>query len=545
MRPPAPISPVLTAAQLARFRAYGTPEAIRAGQQLFGPGDAAYDLVLVDEGEVSVIAPGSAGAPEEVIVRAGPNEFVGELSLLTGQSPILIGRATQDGHAHRVRADALRRLMAQEPELSDIVLRALVARRAMLRGSVARRAITMVGHARASESLALRTYAARLALVHQWLDADSPAAVALLRATGLQAGDLPAVILADAVLRRASPGDLAHRLGITVDAGATAVVDLAVIGAGPAGLAAAVYGASEGLSTVVLDRAGPGGQAAASSRIENYLGFPSGLSGGELTGRAAVQALKFGAQLSSPCDVAELDVDGQHLRVGLTDGAAIAARAAIIATGARYRTLALDGWDDYLGSGIYYAATEIEARACAEAPVVVVGGANSAGQAALFLASRGCDVTIAIRGPDIGKSMSTYLVDRILADPRIDVRLRAEVTGLHGDEVLRAVTLNRGEPRACEALFCFIGAAPETGWLPLLAANADGFLLTDSQLEPDDLGPDWELLGRRPLPFECSVPAVFAAGDVRSGSMKRVAAAVGEGASAVRSVHAAIGAARP
>ena len=258
------------------------------------------------------------------------------------------------------------------------------------------------------------------------------------------------------------------------------MVDLAVIGAGPAGLAAAVYGASEGLSTVVLDRAGPGGQAAASSRIENYLGFPSGLSGGELTGRAAVQALKFGAQLSSPCDAAELAVDGQHLRVGLTDGAAIAARAAIIATGARYRTLALDGWDDYLGSGIYYAATEIEARACAEAPVVVVGGANSAGQAALFLASRGCDVTIAIRGPDIGKSMSTYLVDRILADPRIDVRLRAEVTGLHGDDVLRAVTLNRGEPRACEALFCFIGAAPETGWLPLLAANADGFLLTDS-----------------------------------------------------------------
>lgn len=544
MRPPPPISPALTAGQLARFRAYGTPEAISSGQRLFGPGDASYDLMLIDEGEAAVSVPGSHGAPEEVIVRVGPDEFLGELSLLTGQSPILIARVTQSGRAHRVGADALRRLMAEEPELSDIVLRALLARRAMFRGSAARRAITIVGHEQDRESLALRTYGARLALIHDWLDADAPTAAALIRAAGLRAADLPAVILPNAVLSRASPGDLAHALGLTVDAGTTAVVDLVVIGAGPAGLAAAVYGASEGLATVVVDRTGPGGQAAASSRIENYLGFPSGLSGADLTGRAAVQALKFGAQLSSPCDVAELGVDGEHLRIGLTNDAAIAARAAIVATGARYRTLALEGWDDYLGSGIYYAATEIEARACAEAPVVVVGGANSAGQAALFLASRGCEVTLAIRGADVGKSMSAYLVDRVLADPRIEVRLRTEVTGLEGDEVLRAVTLNGREPCACEALFCFIGAAPETAWLSCLAADADGFLRTDAQLEPDDLGPGWELLGRRPLPFECSVPGVFAAGDVRSGSLKRVAAAVGEGASAVRSVHAAIGASR-
>jgi thioredoxin reductase (NADPH) len=434
--------------------------------------------------------------------------------------------------------------MAEEPELSDIVLRALLARRTMFRGSAARRAITIVGHEHASESLALRTYGARLALIHDWLDADSPTAAALIRAAGLRAADLPAVILPNAVLSRASPGDLAHALGLTVDASTTAVVDLVVIGGGPAGLAAAVYGASEGLVTVAVDRTGPGGQAAASSRIENYLGFPSGLSGAELTGRAAVQALKFGAQLSSPCDVAELGVDGEHLRIGLANGAAIAARAAIVATGARYRRLALDGWDDYLGSGIYYAATEIEARAYAQARVVIVGGGNSAGQAALFLASRGCEATLAVRGAEIGKSMSAYLVDRVLADPRIEVRLRTEVTGLEGDEVLRAVTLNGAEPHACEALFCFVGAVPETAWLSCLAADADGFLRTDAQLEPDDLGPGWEFLGRRPLPFECSVPGVFAAGDVRSGSIKRVAAAVGEGASAVRSVHAAIGASR-
>jgi thioredoxin reductase (NADPH) len=546
MRPPPPISPVLTAEQLVRLRAYGTPEAIRAGQRLFGPGDAAYDLMLVDAGEVSVIAPGTGDALEEVVVRVGPDEFVGELNLLTGQAPILTGRVTRGGHAHRVSAAALRRLMAEEPELSDLVLRALVARRGMFMGSAARRAVTIVGHARAGESLALRSWAARLALVHEWLDADSPAADALLRATGLQAADLPAVILADAVLRGATPGDLAHKLGLAVDVDATAVVDLAVIGAGPAGLAAAVYGASEGLATIVLDRSGPGGQAAASSRIENYLGFPSGLSGADLTGRAAVQALKFGARLSSPCEVEDLRLDGEHLRVGIVNGAAVAARAAIIATGARYRRLALERWDAYLGSGIYYAATDIEARACAEAPVVVVGGANSAGQASLFLASRGCQVTLAIRGADIGRSMSSYLVDRILADPRIEVRLRTEVTAVHGDEVLRAVEFDHGEQaRACEALFCFIGAEPATGWLSLLSTDREGFLKTDAQLEPDELGPGWELLGRRPLPFECSVPAVFAAGDVRAGSMKRVAAAVGEGASAVRSVHAAIGAARP
>ena len=544
MAPRAPTSPVLSPAQLRRLREYGTPEAIHAGQQLFGPGDASYDLIVVDEGEVAVIAPASRDAPEEIVTQLGPDEFVGELSLLTGQSPILIGRVTRGGAAHRVGVEALRRLMAEEPTLSDIILRAFIGRRAMLRGSAARRAITIVGHERASETLALRTYAARLALVHEWLDADSSAAHALIRATGLGTGDLPAVILPNAVLRRATPGDLAHALGLTVDADATDVVDLIVIGAGPAGLAAAVYGASEGLTTLVLDRAGPGGQAAASARIENYLGFPSGLSGGELTGRAAVQALKFGARLSSPCDVAELDVDGDHLRAALSDGTTLAARTAIIATGARYRRLPLDGWDDYLGNGIYYAATELEARACAGAPVTVVGGANSAGQAALFLASKGCDVTLAIRGPEIGRSMSSYLVDRILVDPRIDVRTGTEVTGLEGDAALRAVTLNGRDSCVCDGLFCFIGAAPETAWLSSLATDAHGFLRTDAQLAPEDLGPGWETLGRRPLPFESSVPGVFAAGDVRSGSMKRVAAAVGEGASAVRSVHAAIGAVR-
>jgi thioredoxin reductase (NADPH) len=527
-----------------RLRTYGTAEAITAGQQLFGPGDASYELFIVDEGEVHVIAPATGDAPEEPVVRLGPDELVGELSLLTRQAPTLIARVVRGGRAHRVGADAMRRVMAEDPELSDVLLRAFVARRTALRASAARRAITIVGPARTKETLALRTYAARLALTHEWIDPDSVDGRALLRATGLRSEDLPAVVLPTRVLVRATPGHLAQALGLASAAQVTDTVDLVVIGGGPAGLAAAVYGASEGLDTVLLDREGPGGQAAASARIENYVGFPSGLSGADLTGRAAVQAMKFGARLSAPCTVSALDLSECHMRVRLSDGTLMATRAAIVATGARYRTLDLHGWDRYVGAGIYFAATELEARACAGAPVTIVGGANSAAQAALFLASKGCAVTLAIRGPEIAKGMSAYLVDRILADARIDVRPGNEVTALRGDDQLREVELSHGEARECEGLFCFIGADPETGWLAGLATDRVGFLRTDAQLGPDDLGEAWEILGRSPLPFECSVPAVFAAGDVHSGSMKRVAAAVGEGASAVRSVHAAIGSAQ-
>ncbi len=535
-------TPRLSPEHAARLRTYGSPEPLTAGQRLFGPGDAAYDLLLVDTGEVHVVAPAVADAPEAPIVRFGPGEIVGELSLLTGEAPVLIGRVARSGRAHRVRAEGLRRLMDEDPELSDLLLRAFVARRARLSASAARRTTTIVGPPRAKETLALRTYAERLSLMHEWIDSGSVHGRALLRATGLQPADLPAVFLPMALLTQATPGDLAQALGLVAVAQLTETVDLVVVGAGPAGLAAAVYGASEGLDTVLLDREGPGGQAAASARIENYLGFPSGLSGADLTGRAAVQALKFGARLSAPCAVAALDRSGRELRVRLNDDTEFSARAAIVATGARYRTLDLDRWDDYVGSGIYFAATELEARACAGAPVTVVGGANSAGQATLFLASKGCAVTLAVRGPALGRSMSAYLVDRIRAEARIDVRLSAEVTELRGDAELREVRLGDGAPQPCAGLFCFIGAEPETGWLAGLATDDDGFLRTDAQLAAADLGEQWRTLGRRPLPFECSAPGVFAAGDVRSGSMKRVAAAVGEGASAVRSVHAAIGA---
>jgi thioredoxin reductase (NADPH) len=379
-----------------------------------------------------------------------------------------------------------------------------------------------------------------------WLDADSVEGGSLMRAAALATTDLPAAITPERTLPRATPGSLAQYLGLTYRSSGGDPADLAVIGAGPAGLAAAVYGASEGLRTILLDAIAPGGQAAASSRIENYLGFPTGLSGAQLAENAVAQALKFGAEISAPCEIAALDIESEHLAVVLPDETRVPARAVIIATGARYRTLALEDWQRFEAAGIYYAATELEARRCVTQPVTVVGGANSAGQAALFLASSESDVTLAIRGPDLAAKMSQYLVDRILADPRIDVLTATEVTQLQGDLALQRISLTHRptgsvQTRDCRGLFCFIGAEPATGWLAGIALDRSGFIRTDAQLTVQDLDGTWTGLGRPPLPFETSVPAVFAAGDVRSGSMKRVAAAVGEGASAVSSVHRAIG----
>jgi thioredoxin reductase (NADPH) len=290
----------------------------------------------------------------------------------------------------------------------------------------------------------------------------------------------------------------------------------------------------------------PGGQAASSARIENYLGFPTGLSGAQLAQNAVAQVMKFGAQISTPCEIAALDIDSEQLAAVLVDGTRVSSKAVIVATGARYRTLALEGWEKFEAAGIHYAATELEARGCEGQPVTVIGGANSAGQAALFLASADRPVTLAVRGPELAARMSRYLVDRILADPRIEVRTATEITRLEGEHGLDRITLThrptgKEEARACHGLFCFIGAEPATGWLTRVAMDRNGFIRTDVQLTPEDLEGTWSSLGRSPLPFETSVPGVFAAGDVRHGSMKRVAAAVGEGASAVSSVHRAIG----
>jgi thioredoxin reductase (NADPH) len=538
--------PKLSGDQFARLTAYGVAQDVRIRDVVFRPGDPSYDLIVIETGWIEIVSPATRDEPEAVIASYGPGGFLGELNLLTGQTAYLTARVTEAGRIRRISHESFRRLMADDPEISDVLLRTFLARRDLLRDSPAARGIEIVGSGLSAEALALRTYAARQRLPHLWLDADSTAGQALMRLTPLAAADLPAVVTPERVLRRATPGQLAAVLGLSGHRAAGKVADLTIVGSGPAGLAAAVYAASEGLDTQLLDATGVGGQAASSSRIENYLGFPSGLSGHDLTQRAARQALKFGATLSSPSQVTALDTTAQHLQVSLADGTAISSRAILIATGSRYRVLPLARWSEFEGAGIYYAATELEARACGTGPVTVIGGANSAGQAALFLAARGNPVTLAVRGPDPATGMSAYLLDRLHAHPRVTVRASAEVTGLAGAKALEAITVtdtgSRGSAeQPCRGLFCFIGAEPATGWLQGISLDSEGYIRTDVQLNPDALGPTWRALGRAPFPFESSVPAVFAAGDVRRGSLKRVASAVGEGASAVRSVHSAIG----
>jgi thioredoxin reductase (NADPH) len=539
-------APRLNEDQFARLAAYGVAQDVRIRDVVFRPGDPSYDLIVIETGSIEIVSPAARGEPEAVVATYGPGGFLGELSLLTGQTAYLTARVTEAGRIRRISHESFRRLMADDPEISDVLLRTFLARRDRLRDSPAARGIEIVGSGLSAGAQALRTYAARQRLPHLWLDADSMAGQALMRLTPLAAADLPAVVTPQRVLRRATPGQLAALLGLSRHREGGKVADLTIVGSGPAGLAAAVYAASEGLDTLLLDATGTGGQAASSSRIENYLGFPSGLSGHDLTQRAALQALKFGVTLSSPAQVTALDTTAEHLAVSLADGTAVSSRAILIATGARYRSLPLARWAEFEGAGIYYAATELEARACGTGPVTVIGGANSAGQAALFLAARGNPVTLAIRGPDPAAGMSAYLLDRLRAHPRVTVRPGAEVTGLAGATALAAITVtdadaNESAEQPCLGLFCFIGAEPATGWLRGLILDSAGYIRTDVQLDGDALGPTWRALGRVPFPFETSVPAVFAAGDVRRGSMKRVAAAVGEGASAVRSVHLAIG----
>jgi thioredoxin reductase (NADPH) len=532
------------AEQFARAASFGTPQEVSAGELVFEAGDENGDLILVDTATIEVVRTATPDAPEETFLRSGPGQFVGELNLLTGQTRIVSARVVEAGTVHRVGPESFRLLMAQDTELSDVLLRAFLARRQLLSQGAGRN-LEIVGDAESSAGLALQTYLSRQAVPHMWFDSAAAAGRAMMGEAGLTDEDLPAMVTPRETVRRVTPGVLGQKLGLSYRRTPKGIADLTIIGAGPAGLAAAVYGASEGLETVLLDAISTGGQAAASSRIENYLGFPFGLSGAALTSRAAVQALKFGAHLASPCGVTSLKpATGAHV-VTLTDGTEIRTRTVMIATGAAYRALPIDRWTDFVGAGIYYAATDLEAKAISGWPVTVVGGANSAGQAALYLARHAGGVTIAVRGPDLAAGMSAYLVDRIRADPRITIRTATEVTALHGGGRLEEVTLSdRGsgveEACGCSGLFCFIGAEPATEWLTGVALDPAGFIPTDVQLSAGDLGPEWEELGRAPLPFETSAPGVFAAGDVRLSSMKRVAAAVGEGASAVRSVHQAL-----
>jgi thioredoxin reductase (NADPH) len=530
-------APDLTDAQWARLCAFGTPRDVEAGEYVFRSGDAAYDLILVESGEVEVVRDSLWWIDEAVLVRMGPRSFVGELGLLNGQSAFLSARISQPGRVLGVTRAALRRLMTEDDELCDIILHALWARRESLRKGPAALTLKLIGPKSSQEFLALRRFAERLDLVHTAVELKPDELAAMSH--GFSADDLPVAFIQGEPILHATPGMVADRLGLSYQAQEDEVVDLVVVGGGPAGLAAAIYGASEGLSTVLLDAVAPGGQAAATSRIENFLGFPFGVSGGDLIGQASLQALKFGVRVYAPCEAVKLEAVDDQVDVTLTDGRVIRARTAIVTAGAAYRTLPLDRWSDFERTGIYYAATQLELRQVMESPVVVVGGANSAGQASLYLAANGCPVRLVVRGSDLGTRMSSYLVDRLAEDPRVEVHTGSRVVGLEGEHSLERVSIDSVGTVDARGLFCFIGADPATAWLPELDRDADGFLRTGTDIAAQSLA-QWQLLGREPLPFETSIPRVFAAGDIRRGSMKRVAAAVGEGSSAVASVHRAL-----
>jgi thioredoxin reductase (NADPH) len=533
---------LLTEAQLARLREVGRPRRFEPDELLIVAGRA-YPFMLLASGRAEVVRCATPDSPEHVLWGWGPDDFLGEWGLIVGQAAFLKARAVEPGMLHEIQRELFLKTLAHDDVLSEVVMREYLRRREALRNGEGARSVEILGVARSAASHALRSWAERQRVAFTWFDIDEPSGTALATALGRDRDELPIVITPTATLARATVSAVSANLDLGYrDLGSPC--DLVVIGAGPAGLAAAVYGASEGLSTLLLDAASVGGQAAASSRIENYLGFPPGISGAELTSLGLVQAEKFGATVATPCTVEGCEPLAGRIVLRLTDGTELAARAVVIATGARYRRLPLDRWGTFEGAGIYFSATEIEAAACAGEPVIVVGGANSAGQAALFLASRGCPVEIVLRGSALRAGMSDYLVQRVSEHPRITTHLGSEVTGLHGETYLTGVELSerrsgRLAQRPCKGLFCFIGATPATAWLQGVALDENGFILTDTEIA-DQLPPAWTTLGRRPLPFETSIPRVFAVGDVRRASMKRVAAAVGEGSSAIPSVLRAI-----
>jgi thioredoxin reductase (NADPH) len=510
----------------------------RDGEQLFTACGRAWNFYVIKSGKVEIVD--ETGDRPRTLVIHDPGQFTGEVGQLTGSPPPVSAVARGDCDVYEVSPDVLRQLLNNHPALGDLILQAFIARRQLLREPGTFTGLRVIGSRYSPDTFRIRDFLSRNRVLFTWLDLEAdPQVQQLLSTFGVTEAETPVIAWGQRLLLR-NPSDrqLAETLGLRQPLEQT-VYDLIVVGAGPAGLAAAVYGASEGLSTLVLERSGPGGQAGRSMRIENYLGFPTGITGSELTDRAVVQANKFGARLPIPTPATALSFDNGYGVLHLDGGEAVAAKCVLIATGAEYRRLAAEGCQQFEGRGVYYAATPNEAPLCRGENVVVVGGGNSAGQAAVYLAGLARKVDLLLRGDSLYQTMSSYLARRIEQTPNIEVRLRTEVRRMHGDGHLGEVeTVNNQtgvrQILKAAALFSFIGAVPRTDWLPAeIERDAKGFIRTGPTLVQSG---HWS--GRRP-PFllETSCPGVFAAGDVRSGSVKRVASAVGEGAMAVQFVH--------
>jgi thioredoxin reductase (NADPH) len=527
--------PRLDAERRAALREAGELLTVASGDVLFREGDASYDFFVVESGAVTIVR--GYGAENRVIAVHGPHRFLGELNLLAGGSAFLTAVVRDAGQVIRVPVARLRDLVMADEGFANMLLRAYLARRAIL--IAVGGGVKVVGSRHSRDARRLREFLARNRVPHEWIELElDEEAEATLRALGVGPGETPVLIDGATVLRNPSNGEASALLGLGARGAPPAMCDLVIVGCGPAGLAAAVYGASEGLDTQAIDAFAFGGQAGTSTRIENYLGFPAGVSGAELTERALLQARRFGARLVVPARASALHRQDGHFTIALEDGGVVAGRAVIIATGANYRRLDVPELDRFEGAGVYYAATMVEGQLCESSPVAVVGGGNSAGQAAMFLSRTCSTVRIVIRGETLEHSMSRYLIDEIAARANIEIVPRTEIVALHGGDWLEAVTARSrdgGERRIdARALFTFIGASPCTDWLEGVAADEHGFLLTGRDVQGAD-GALYE--GDRPYFLETSVPGLFAVGDVHSGSIKRCASAVGEGSMAVARVH--------
>ena len=531
--------PRLSTEQLVLLRRYGQERPTAAGQVLFREGDRGYDFIVVLSGAVAVVDY-EAGVVRELVTE-GPGEFLAELNILTGERLFATAVVREPGSVLVVPVDRLQEVIAQDQTLSDVIVQVILRRRQWL---VQQRAgLQIFGSRTSPDAQRLREFAARNRLLHVWVDLDTdPVAGAVLGRYGLSPGDTPVVVMRGGeVLRNPSNTQLARAAGFGAGAVPGKTFDVAVVGAGPAGLAASVYGASDGLATAVIDGLGVGGQIGTTSRIENYLGFPVGVSGEEFAERALVQVLRFGATLLVPSTAAGLARRGDEYLIRLDGGGELAARSVIIATGVTYRQLDAAGLDRFEGTGVFYTPLAAQDQVRPGDPVVIVGGGNSAGQAATWLADHGHPVTVVIRGEDLAASMSQYLIDRIARHPGITIMSRCAVRQADGAGRLERVavedlTTSTRRTVAAAALFVLIGAEPHTQWLAeSIELDSHGFIVTGPDLSGQARhGPAWRNLGRDPYLPEASLPGVFAAGDVRSGSVKRVASAVGEGSMAIR-----------
>ncbi|WP_329454586.1 FAD-dependent oxidoreductase [Streptomyces sp. NBC_01497] len=534
--------PRLADEEMDRLARHGRRRAVDADDVLIREGERREMFYVVLSGSVAVVE--GYGTPGEHLLRVhGPGRFLGELGLLKGQVASCTAVVRAPGEILALSMDQLRDLVTRDSPLGDLVLRACLGRRALLVGQGA--GFRIIGSRYSPDTRRLREFAARNRLPHRWVDLETDEETEeLLRRFAVAPEQTPLVIWRDTtLLRNPSNAELARLVDLPPLETGNGSGDLLIVGSGPAGLAAAVNAASEGLGTTVVEALTAGGQAGTSSRIDNCFGFPSGISGAELAERAVLQADRFGARINIRAKAARLEQRDAHYAVGFTDGSEITARTVVLATGARYRRLHAPGIESLEGASVHYSATVHEARQCRSDPVAVVGGGNSAGRAVLFLAGYAPQVYLLVRGPTLETHMSRYLIDQIGRHPRVCVLLRTEMTEALGDRTLEAMTVvdhRTGEHRnlAVRALFVFTGADPHTEWVSgALALDERGYVLTGAEAQAASAPDVWQSQGRDCLTSETSLPGVFAAGDVRSGSVKRVASAVGEGAMSIHFVH--------